>query len=47
MHDFNIQVKDNKLKAIMSTSMFRNRVQRNAKAYNRKVKHKGKVQDNI
>lgn len=39
MHDFNIKVKDNKLKAIMTTSMFRNRVEKNAKAYTRKAKH--------
>ncbi len=42
MHDFNIKVKDNKLKAIVTTSMFRNRVEKNAKAYNRKIKHKSK-----
>ena len=39
MHDFNLKVKDNKLKAIVTTSMFRNRVEKNAKAYSRKVKH--------
>lgn len=39
-HQFNIRVKDNKLKAIMTTSMFRNRVERNAKAYTRKSKHR-------
>ena len=45
MHDFNIKVKDNKLKAIVTTSMFRNRVEKNAKAYNRKAKHKSKAMD--
>ena len=40
MHDFNIKVKDNKLKAIVTTSMFRHRVEKNAKAYTRKVKHR-------
>lgn len=39
MHDFNLKVKDNKLKAIVTTSMFRNRVEKNAKAYTRKAKH--------
>lgn len=39
-HQFNIKVKDNKLKAIMTTSMFRNRVEKNAKAYTRKSKHR-------
>lgn len=39
-HQFNIKVKDNKLKAIMTTSMFRNRVEKNAKAYTRKAKHR-------
>lgn len=43
MHDFNIKVKDNKLKAIVTTPMFRNRVEKNAKAYTRKAKHKSKV----
>ena len=43
MHDFNIKVKDNKLKAIVTTSMSRNRVEKNAKAYSRKTKHKSKV----
>ena len=42
MHDFNLKVKDNKLKAIVTTSMFRNRVEKNAKAYSRKTKHKSK-----
>ena len=37
MHDFKIKVKDNKLKAIVGTSMFRNRVEKNAKAYTRKL----------
>ena len=40
MHDFKINVKDNKLKAIVGTSMFRNRVEKNAKAYTRKTKHR-------
>lgn len=40
MHDFNLKVKDNKLKAIVTTSMFRNRVEKNTKAYTRKVKHR-------
>lgn len=40
MHDFNLKVKDNKLKAIVTTSMFRTRVEKNAKAYTRKVKHR-------
>ena len=43
MHDFNIKVKDNKHKAIVTTTMFRNRVEKNAKAYTRKAKHKSKV----
>lgn len=42
MHDFNLKVKDNKIKAIMTTSMFRNRVEKNAKAYSRKTKRKSK-----
>lgn len=42
MHDFNLKVKDNKLKAIVTTSMFRNRVEKNAKAYTRKLKHQKK-----
>lgn len=41
-HNFNLKVKDNKLKAIVRSNMFRSRVERNPKAYNRaKVKQKG------
>lgn len=39
-HQFSINVKDNKLKAIMGTTMFRTRKEKNAKAYSRKTKHK-------
>lgn len=42
MHQFNIKPKDNKLKAVVQTTMFRTRVEKNAKAYTRKAKHKAK-----
>lgn len=39
-HEFGLNIKDNKLKAVMGTTMFRTRTVKNQKAYNRKLKHK-------
>lgn len=44
-HQFNLRVKDNKLKAIVGTTMFRTRKEKNAKAYSRKCKHRASAWD--